>query len=62
MVEEAIPLAAGDVIPRVGLLLEISESSTETGQPIGKFAWVLFGNRKECLPYNNIRKVDNYGG
>jgi len=61
LVEECIPLMAGDVTPRVGLLLSVDVSPTDTGQPIGRFATVLFGNKEEWVSYNDIRKVESHG-
>jgi len=60
-VEEIIPLAAGDVPPRLGVLVKQSFPlfvKTEREKYKGGTVKVLFGNKIELMPYTYVRKVE----
>ena len=61
LVEEIIPLMAGDAVPRLGVLVRQSFplfAKTEEEKYKGGTVKVLFGNKIELLPYTYIRKVE----
>ena len=49
LVKEGVPLIAGDVTERVGILLE-------TPSPEDTFVKVLF-DKQEMVPYNSLKKI-----
>ena len=52
LVQEMLPLMAGDAPQRIGLV-------TQTPTPIGKdFVRVLFVDREEIVPYNTLKKLE----
>ncbi len=50
LVKEGVPLIAGDVTERVGILLE-------TPSPEDTFVKVLF-DKQEMVPYNSLKKME----
>jgi len=63
LVQEVLPLMAGDVVPRLGILVEQfvkPNPSTKFGEEVNYgegTAKVLFGNKIELHRSTNIRKV-----
>jgi|TARA_R110000824_G_scaffold170946_2_gene348411 hypothetical protein len=61
LVEEIIPLAAGDAPARMGILVKQSFplfAKTEEEKYKGGTVKVLFGDKIELMPYTYIRKVE----
>jgi hypothetical protein len=61
LVEEHLPLMAGDAAPRLGVLVRQSFplfAQTEEEKYKGATVKVLFGDKVELMPYTYIRKVE----
>ena len=61
LVEELLPLMAGDAVPRLGVLVRQSFplfAQTEEEKYKGATVKVLFGDKVELMPYTYIRKVE----
>ena len=63
LVEQIIPLAAGDAPARMGILVKQSfplfiKIVTEEEKYKGGTVKVLFGDKVELMPYTYIRKVE----
>ena len=61
LVEEIIPLMAGDAVPRLGVLVRQSFplfAKTEEEKYKGGTVKVLFSDKIELMPYTYIRKVE----
>ena len=61
LVEELLPLMAGDAVPRLGVLVRQSFplfAQTEEEKYKGGTVKVLFGDKIELMPYTYIRKVE----
>ena len=61
LVEEILPLAAGDAPARMGILVKQSFPlfiKAEEEKYKGGAVKVLFGDKIELMPYNYIRKVE----
>ena len=61
LVEELLPLMAGDAVPRLGVLVRQSFplfAQTEEEKYKGATVKVLFGDKIELMPYTYIRKVE----
>ena len=67
LVEEIIPLAAGDAPARMGILVKQSfplfiKIVTEEEKYRGGTVKVLFGDKIELMPYTYVRKVETFSG
>ncbi len=61
LVEELLPLMAGDAVPRLGVLVSQSFplfAKTEEEKYKGGAVKVLFGDKVELMPHTYIRKVE----
>jgi len=61
LVEELLPLMAGDAVPRLGVLVRQSFplfAKTEEEKYRGGTVKVLFGDKIELMPCTYIRKVE----
>ena len=61
LVEELLPLMAGDAVPRLGVLVSQSFplfAKTEEEKYKGGTVKVLFGDKVELMPHTYIRKVE----
>ena len=64
LVQEVLPLMAGDAVPRIGILIRKSFplfAKIEEERYRGGTVKVLFGDKIELMPYNYVRKVETNG-
>jgi len=64
LVEEILPLMAGDAVPRLGVLVRQSFPlfvKIEEERYKGGTVKVLFADKIELMPYTYVRKVETNG-